>query len=302
MSTDKTMLIFSHAIYDILVMHPINMLLMNDDMIFRRSHIDKEDLHIGRQLDGMINALLLVDRDDVLYGLTWLSLLPLDITFTSSVCEVLRSHIRTQKLYEVRAVIKFLTAGSKLEVRADGVEVPVSIDILEALKNACKYAKSYINVGKRGSTVIVENDVREHHSGTQKGLTLHPLIRFTVTNGVAKAEIDVEESSCITMNDIYTICNDLGFTTVPKINGNTFTGRLAKLAVQICPDLIRLEDMTTKKEALAMISTVLAEHVDTTKPIYITTGVGHRGVDVSVGMMWYGGLDHNPAWYSSNKY
>ena len=300
-------IIFDHAIQDIVGLKPLLTLLLADQRMLiksEQSHAPIEDQTLHKTLEGVINLLELTFPEDLTYGLTWLYLYPNSVEecFSKEVAEVLQSAIERHGIMTMTTIIDFLN-NRKLPITIEG-KLPLDPDVIEGIKNATKYAKSWIKIEKTycSDTVLITNDINPFRkSGTQQGLKHHGIVAEE-KEGVFYALISKEGFSqphILTISEIESIAQKLGWTSELNINNVTFSNkkyeRLASM-LKGREQVFIFEDEEIKEQAKEMIKTVFSKHLNACKRFFISEGGHHLGINISADFNFYSGTDFYPSW------
>jgi hypothetical protein len=298
----KSFLCFDHAISDIVELHTIIGLLKNDNTCKVKNF--KNDVNV---VIGVIDLIKLAFKEEFNYLLCWLFFIKENIPYKFS--EELSDHLLS--LLEDRDVINTTSMLSFFNIRYnnDGKKkvtcdknIGLNKDLAEAMKNAFKYAKSFIDIYSINNTqIIVKNDFYSFQdSGTKLGLQLH-----NITKSIEKDEkgiyflatVDgIKFDSVLYIDEIIEISKNLGFTKPFNINGtNTSVEDIASL-LNFSDNIISFRSESIKKEVLVFITDVLSKNLNSINNFWISKQDGIKGVNISCDFDFYSGLDFNKDW------
>ena len=277
-------LMLNHAITDKHSLSLILSILSDDNRFYRVNH--ESNLSTSEKLlaetstiksinmdqfKGLIETMLLIAKDDIEYMLMWLSLMDIKTMFTESMVTYLDELFIEHKCLTMSAIINYLF-NARLQVTCSCQYVKITVDVLEALKNAAKYSKSYVDIKITGDNLIITNDYNPFQtSGTRRGLLLHPSIELLMVNGIATTTVPIEGIPHLTIADINDIATQAGWSLLPRVNdtpemlrGNT------QLSYKLSPQVIELDSMQLIHTARLMLLEIFRKHIDCTDAIWIS--------------------------------
>ena len=307
-----------HATQDIAELAPVILLLKN---AIRLTALKTKPAvmfkTIALQLDGMLDFLKIAFPDSYSYLCVWLmdrDFISVDY-FPQVIVDVLAK--RASSMTIASACTYLSRWNDKLEVTYEGCgSKRVNGDVIEVLKNAFKYAKSYINVSIQDALLVIENDVGDVKSGTKKGLVLHGIELVNAGDtAVSKVQLPTNNRE-ISWGELDAILQQCGMLHVQDVNGksssyndDTLVGKLSNAlssfsmdsAIGVCSicsrDYPHLLVPALKDVVIEFIKEVFSENIESNGSIVYMSWAGEYdgqglGVNITIGSRWYGWSDY----------
>jgi hypothetical protein len=240
----------------------------------------------AQELPGQMNLLSLLFKEEYQWLLTYFWLMDQDVKynrldkcFPPETVEYLRElfNAPSNRITPTR-LINHLRVRNPLNVTGDW-DFPMSVDIIEVIKNVSRYAHTYVTSEIKGRDVIITNDIKGYQlpesKGSGRGNELHTLNAFfdrenqtytTTIKGVIADDV-------ITYQDLCGLAKNCGWSKVPEINGSGNPGGLIQEFMNATGQdtiVFYFETLQNKTAFLSHMGKLFSTHVDFEMIIHIT--------------------------------